>query len=357
MWDSLNRCCGTQYLLVNIISARYSNPTVEVFTQGSWSVQDPELQELASRLPQTMLRSRADSTVKKYLSAFRRWKTWALQHGITVMPAKDHHVALYLQHLADGLGSKSAVEEACNSLAWVHSTAGLMSPTSSPFVKAILEGLQRSLAKPASKKEPVTVEMLKKVLQDTELSGTLSDLRLATACLLSFAGFLRFSELVNIRPLDIVFKEEYLAIKIRHSKTDQLRKGDEVLITRTGRSTCPVAKLEEFMERTGALKQDSRFLFRPICKTKSGERLRESGRISYSCLRDLFKRKLMHLGFEPSKYGLHSLRAGGATKAANAGVPDRLFKRHGCWKSENAKDGYVEDSIVKRLSVTEQLGL
>ena len=40
-----------------------------------------------------------------------------------------------------------------------------------------------------------------------------------------------------------------------------------------------------------------------------------------------------------------------------AGVPDGVFKRHGCWKSENAKDGYVEDSLEQRLSVTKNLGL
>ena len=32
-------------------------------------------------------------------------------------------------------------------------------------------------------------------------------------------------------------------------------------------------------------------------------------------------------------------------KAANAGVPDRLFIHHGRWKSEAAKDGYIEDSV------------
>jgi len=47
----------------------------------------------------------------------------------------------------------------------------------------------------------------------------------------------------------------------------------------------------------------------------------------------------------------HSLRAGGATAAAEAGVPDRIFKRDGQWKSENAKDGYVKDSLEKRLKV------
>ena len=43
--------------------------------------------------------------------------------------------------------------------------------------------------------------------------------------------------------------------------------------------------------------------------------------------------------------------------AANAGVQDCLFKRHGRWKSEGANDGYMEDSTAKRLLVLQQLGL
>ena len=54
---------------------------------------------------------------------------------------------------------------------------------------------------------------------------------------------------------------------------------------------------------------------------------------------------------------MHSLRAGGAMAAANAGVPDRLFKRHSRWRSESAKDGYVKDSVEKPLSVSKNLGI
>ena len=66
---------------------------------------------------------------------------------------------------------------------------------------------------------------------------------------------------------------------------------------------------------------------------------------------------LQAVGLDTKQFGLHSLRAGGATAAANAGVPDRLFKRHGRWRSENAKDGYVKDSVAERLSVTRKIGL
>ena len=86
-------------------------------------------------------------------------------------------------------------------------------------------------------------------------------------------------------------------------------------------------------------------LFRGIVCTKLGEQLRKKGGISYTRVRELVLQKLTALGLDPKQFGLHSLRSGGASAAANAGVPDRLFKRHGCWRSENAKDGYVKDTM------------
>jgi hypothetical protein len=56
-------------------------------------------------------------------------------------------------------------------------------------------------------------------------------------------------------------------------------------------------------------------------------------------------------------YGLHSLRSDGATAACNFGVSDRIFKRHGRWRSENAKYGYVTDSFNDLLFVSKNLGI
>ena len=73
--------------------------------------------------------------------------------------------------------------------------------------------------------------------------------------------------------------------------------------------------------------------------------MREIGNISYTRLRECFKKKLEFLRFTAQNYGLHSLRDEGATAAANNEVADRLFKKHGRWRSEAAKDGYIEDSL------------
>ena len=127
-------------------------------------------------------------------------------------------------------------------------------------------------------------------------------------------------------------------------------------MARTNNSTCPVAMLERYMQSTSMAPRDQ-FLFRPIQSTRKGEFLRDTGKISYSYLRDLFRKNLSDLGFPPNEFGLHSLRAGGATAGAIAKVPDRMFKRHGRWKSENAKDGYVKDDVKSRLEVSRSLGL
>ena len=333
----------------------------EILTSGVWSqletCQSPELQRLAAATQATVISSRADATTKKYWAAFRRWKEWARFHDLPVFPVKEAHLMLYMQSVGEHTKSKSAVEEAYNAIAWAHRVGDQQAPTESAAVKLTLQGLQRQLAKPVQKKKPITAEMLASIVTDAEQSNSLADFRLATACLISYAGFLRFDELVQIKAQEIHIYDNYMTISIPRSKTDQLRSGKEVVIARTASQLCPVKAVESYLSRAGIVPSDNRPIFRPIVKTKLGEKLRDTRRLTYSRLRECFKEKLKALGFPAEQFGLHSLRAGGATAAANNGVPDRLFKRHGRWKSESAKDGYIEDSLEARISVSENLGL
>jgi hypothetical protein len=63
---------------------------------------------------------------------------------------------------------------------------------------------------------------------------------------------------------------------------------------------------------------------------------------------------LSDIGLHSSEYGLHSFRAGGATAAANSGVPDRLFKLQGRWKTDIENDGYVLDNVQYLTELTKQ---
>ena len=338
------------------------SPLADTMTSGAWAemttLADPELCRLAKSLPSTVLGSRADSTVVKYGSAFQRWKAWADRRlGVVVFPISEVHFALYLQHLSETTGSLSAVHEAVNAISWVNQMAGHGPISQSPLVAATVAGLKRALAKPKTRKEPVTVEMLSALVRSLRVPPPLSELRLAASCLLAFAAFLRYDELAKLRCCDVAFSESSMSIHISSSKTDQYRLGDSVVVVRTGSPTCPVAMMERYFASAQLSCSSTLLLFRGITHTKHGERLRATGGLSYTRMRELFIAKLRELGYDARNFGLHSLRAGGATAAANAGVPDRLFKRHGRWRSETAKDGYVKDDSKALMSVSRSLEL
>ena len=119
--------------------------------------------------------------------------------------------------------------------------------------------------------------------------------------------------------------------------------------------TCPVNALEDYISAAQINLSKDLPLFRVLATPRSKEKVRSQGN-SYRRARELIKDVFRDIT-DVSKISVHSLRAGGATSAANAGIADRLFKRHGRWASENAKDGYVKDDFNSRLSATKSLGI
>lgn len=204
-----------------------------------------------------------------------------------------------------------------------------------------MDGARKILSKPITKKEPITVDIMKKLYDHYGISSDLSDLRIYCMFSLAFAGFLRFNELVNIRFADFTFFDSYVQISIPKSKTDIFRQGNKLLIARTGKETYPVVCLENYI-RISKIANKEEFLFRALQYKKGKHLLSTCNKpTSYSRVRELFLTSLDKIGLDKSKFGLHSLRSGGATSAANNSVADRLFKTHERWRSENAKDGYV----------------
>ncbi|KAL5517290.1 hypothetical protein EMCRGX_G002814 [Ephydatia muelleri] len=133
-----------RYLMVQ--KFKYQDLRVDVMSAGVLpllkNLEDPELQRIAQSLPATVLRSRADSTTKKYVGAYQRWKTWAeARHEVPAFPVQAVHLALYLRHLSESVQSKAAVEEAVHALSWLHEVAGLEPVSSVPIVQATLSGL------------------------------------------------------------------------------------------------------------------------------------------------------------------------------------------------------------------------
>ena len=128
--------------------------------------------------------------------------------------------------------------------------------------------------------------------------------------------------------------------------------GNTVTIAKANTDTCPVKLLAHYCKIADLRANSDEYSFRSL---QFNENLNKNTLIginkplSYTRARELLLKTLGSIRCDKSMFGLHSLRSGGSTQAANNNVSDRLSKAHGRWRSENARDGYVQDSLTATL--------
>ena len=150
-----------------------------------------------------------------------------------------------------------------------HVISGLQNPADNLFVKTVLEGAQRTVGKSTihRQKEPVTPSMVKAVVDMYASPLNLLHHRFIITSLLGFTGFLRISELLEIRIQDIEFHDDYVRIVIPKSKNEQVREGHIVHIIRSNSSYCTASWLERHISNAN-LRQLHYFLICRLSKRK-----------------------------------------------------------------------------------------
>ena len=320
-------------------------------------VRSERLYDLTDTMARQLIGARSDGTTSKYFGAFKRWESFILAEGGKALPGEPIHVALYISSLMNKGSSFSVIQSALYSIKWAHNIRGAIDPTDNAFVKSMVESAKRQSSKPVVKKDIVTSGQIIELCEKYQDCTNILVLRDLAYIVLSFAGFFRFDELQSLRASDITFQETSITVNLQKSKTDQYRKGNAVLISQGETSACPIKILKAYITEAGILTDSDQYLFRPTYSNKGKRGLINKNKpISYTRARETIVSRLREVCGQ-ANLGLHSLRAGGATAAARASVPDRLWKRHGRWKSEKAKDGYVEDSLEHRLLVSKSLKL
>ena len=317
---------------------------------------DPELQRMAALIPTVLTCSSAPSTVKNYTRAFQRWQSWAQERGFASSPARPAHFLLYLFYIANSAQTPAPVMSAFYGVQWMHNICGATSPTSEVIVQNCFQGLRRLLATTAKKKKAITTANIQQIIDRfARATAPLADLQMASLMTLGFVGFLRWDELHRIRRQDLQFNADHLAIFIESRKNDQFREGHWVFIANLNTRYCPVKLLQRFLQE--GKHKESDFLFRKVTVHPPTGAAYLRDRMTYSRARERIREMLEAIGLNAEEYGLHSLRSGGATQAAKAGVPDRLFQRHGGWQSESSSNRYIDESIRNLLQVSRSLRL
>jgi integrase len=223
-------------------------------------------------------------------------------------------------------------------------------PAHDPLV-AEMKKIVKRLSKVATKKEFLPIEMLVRIVEDTDYT-CLRDVRDALMLTLMTLGCIRQSNIVNLEVEDVWIEETdtnslTILIYLEQSKTDQGRRGHTVLVSASLKSKLRVLHqlvTYEAMVRQACPGRTHFFQnvvrpFRPLAATAPNK---------------ILKGRLTRIGVDHRPYGSQSCRAGGATAAIRANISVRVLKRHGNWASD-AVYVYIRDSREEQVSVSEAI--
>jgi integrase len=255
--------------------------------------------------------SLADNTRRAYLSDLAHFENWG-----GAIPASPETVARYLAAHAGTLRIATLVRRIA-SISKAHRARGVANPTHSELVRTTLRGIKRMRRCAQRQAKPLLREDLLMVLD--AMGGGLKDIRDRAVLLTGFAGALRRSELISLDVADVARVRRGITLHLRHSKTDQDGRGDKIAIPYGRSGRCPVLAL-------GAWLTASRISEGAIFRSVDRHGRVHGGRLSGEAVSIVVRKRVAAAGLDPTGYSGHSLRAGFATSAAQAGVPTWRIK-------------------------------
>ena len=268
--------------------------------------------------------ARSANTRHAYKSDLNHFLAWGGQ-----LPASDRLIARYLAEHA-GLLAIATLRRRLVAIRSAHVAHTMQDPTKSELVRLTFRGIRRLHGRPERRVAALVVADLQAIV--SALGPSTRDIRDAAILLVGFAGAFRRSELAAIDCSDIRIDGAGAVIGIPRSKTDQEGHGRTVAIPRGNGPLCPVAAVERWLAVSRVTQGP---VFRAV--TKAGKVA--PTRLSSTAIANVVKARIRAVGRDPSLYSGHSLRAGFATAAASAGVPQWRIK---------AQTGHLSDAVLGR---------
>lgn len=333
-----------------------------------------------------------------YASDWRQYEAWCARHDEEPRPVDPMLVRLYLADMAqtrlpDGSHrfKASTIKRHLASITWAsRASGGERDIARHPRVAAVMAGIRRGRAEKPKRRQPILLDDVTRLVDDMDHStwpaGVIAA-RDTFAILLGFATAMRRSEVaglnvghVRAEPLD------GLHIDLGVSKGDQEGHGTvlgvpygarevscvpcarvrwlrllaapgrgaamrQVLATGTTADWKHVCRGRDPVEEFGI--DPTTPLFQPL--NAQGEIL--GRRVSSETLNLMVKRRVETSGYDPDRYGYHSLRAGFVTQARRNGADARSVRRQTRHGSDQMVDVYDRDFTPLRDNAVTTLGM
>lgn len=291
--------------------------------------------------------SKADNTKKAYTSDWQLFAQWCEANELQALPAIPETMVYYLTFLGQSCKA-STIKRKMTAISQRHETAGLESPTKSPLVHGVWQGLQRTIGIKEVGKEALWLQDLRQVVGI--LPETLLGYRDRALLVNGWAGALRRSELIGLDVEHIRFTRDGLVVTIEHSKTDQKGAGQVIALPYgSNRSTCPVRSMEVWLSESGIT---SGPIFRRM--DRHGNLY---DRLTGQSVRLIVQKYCNRAGLPAESYGAHSLRSGFCSTAAKAGKSEHQIMRQTRHKQSSSLQRYIKYGTIFEDNAASGIGL
>jgi len=248
--------------------------------------------------------------------------------------------------------SSSWIQLQLAAITLAHEAGGVRpAPTQELEVRLVMRGIRRKLGvAPRTEAAPLSVAQLREMVSATP-EESLRNVRDHCVLLLGFAGALRRGEIASLDCSDVREVDGGLLLRIRRSKTDPEAAGQEIGIPKgSHQETDPVIALQRWRHLAEI---DSGPLFRAM--DRRDHLLPE--RMSDRAVARILVRAARLAGLKIPDLSGHSLRAGFATAAAQAGATERAIASQTRHRSLTTLRRYIRRGTLFEANAAGLLGL
>jgi len=305
------------------------------------------LQELHTLAEIHLTNSKAANTKKAYGSDWQLFVHWCEANSREALPASQETLVYYLTYLGKTCKA-STIKRKMTAISQRHETGKYDSPTKTPLVQGVWQGIQRTIGVKETGKEALWLHDLRQIAE--VIPTTRIGMRDLALFVLGWAGAFRRSELVGLDVEDIRFTRDGLIIQIEKSKTDQQGEGQEVALPYgSNRLTCPVRSLKEWLSVSGITNG-------PIFR-----RMDRHGniydRLTDQSVRLIVQKHCKEVGLPFESFGAHSLRSGFCSSAAKAGKSEHQIMRQTRHKQSSSLQRYIKHGTIFEDNAASGIGL
>jgi len=278
------------------------------------------------------------SSIPTYRRAWKLYGNFSLHifgHSVFRIPLSPANLALFIAYLFDKKYSPATVNTYVSAIGYLHRLADEEDPTKVNFIKEMLKGFGKLMAR-CDSRLPITIPILHKIFQSCTSTPEYETRLFKAMCAVAFFAFLRVGEITATKQsMEVLQLSQVTTLSTGTGSVEALKltfltfkhhynsRPISLVLSRQP-DVCPVKLLLEYMVLRG---NSPGPLFQhpdgsPVSRTEF------SAKLNFA---------IKACGLDPTRYKGHSFRIGAASHAAENGFTDTQIRLLGRWKSDAFK--------------------